>query len=60
MKIGGIVKLMIEKILWFTKEDVGIYSVRSVSAMTMFLSGLSGIITQRIRKWERFAFFLLY
>ena len=57
MKISEIVELMIEKILGFTKEDLGIYSVRSVGAMTMFLSGLSEIITQRIGKWGRFAFF---
>ena len=56
MKIKGIVELMGEKVLGFTKDDVGLHSVRSGGAMAMFLSGVSEIIIQRIGRWERFAF----
>ena len=56
IKIRGIVELMGEKALGFTKEDVGLHSVRSGGAMAMFLSGISEIIIQRIGRWESFAF----
>ena len=54
--IRGIVELMGEKVLGFTKEDVGLHSIRSGGAMAMFLSGVSEIIIQRIGRWQSFAF----
>ena len=56
LKIRGIVELIGEKALGVTKDDVGLHSVRSGGAMAMFLSGISGIIIQRIDRWESFAF----
>ena len=46
MKIKSIVELMKEKVLGFTKDDVGLHSVRSGGAMAMFLSRDSDIIIQ--------------
>ena len=45
-----------EKVLGFTKEEVGLHSIRSGGAMAMFLSGVSEIIIQRVGRWESFAF----
>ena len=56
MKIKDMVELIGEKVLGFTKDDVGLHSVRSGGAMAMFLSGISEIIIQRIGRWETFAF----
>ncbi len=55
-KIRGIVELIGEEILGFSKEDVGLHSIRSGGAMAMFLSGVSDIIIQRIGRWESNAF----
>ena len=56
MKIRGIVDLLGEELLGFTKEDVGLHSIKSGGAMAMFLSGVSEIIIQRIGRWESDAF----
>ena len=40
----------------FTRDDVGLYSIRSGRAMAMFLSGVSEIIIRRICQWESFTF----
>ena len=45
-----------ENELGFTKDEVGLHSIRSGGAMAMFLSGVSDIIIQRIGRWESFAF----
>ena len=45
-----------EGILKFSKEDVGLHSIRYRGVMAMFLSGVSDIITQRIGRWESNAF----
>ncbi len=51
-KLRGIVELVGYDILGFTKEDVGLHSIRSGGAMAMFLSGVSTIIIQRIGRWD--------
>ena len=51
-KLRGTVELIGEEALGFTKEDVGLYSIRSGGAMAMFLSGVSTIIIQRVGRWE--------
>ena len=56
VKIKGIVEVIGEKELGFTKDDVGLHSIRSGGAMAMFLSGVSEIIIQRVGRWESFAF----
>ena len=48
--------LLGKQILGFTKDDVGLHSIRSGGAMAMFLSGVSEIVIQRIGRWESFAF----
>ena len=55
-KIRGIVDIIGENTLGFTKEDVGLHSIRSGGAMAMFLSGVSTIIIQRVGRWESDAF----
>ena len=55
-RIRGIVELIGEQALGFTKDDVGLHSIRSGGAMAMFLSGVSEIVIQRIGRWESFAF----
>ncbi len=39
-----------------TRDDVGLHSIRSEGAMTVFLSGVSEIIIQQTGWWESFAF----
>ena len=56
IKIRSIVVVIGENELGFTKDDVGLHSIRSGGAMAMFLSGVSEIIIQRIGRWESFAF----
>ena len=55
-RIRSTVELLGENELGFTKDQVGLHSIRSGGAMTMFLSGVSDIIIQRIGRWESFAF----
>ena len=40
-----------ERILGFTKDDVGLHSIRSGGAMAMFLSGVSTIVIMRVGRW---------
>ena len=51
-----IVELIGEDILGFTKDDIGLHSIRSGGAMAMFLSKTSTIIIQRIGRWSSEAF----
>ena len=42
--------------LGFTKDDVGLHSIRSGGAMAMFLAGTRTIIIMRIGRWSSEAF----
>ena len=42
--------------LGFTKDEIGLHSVRSGGAMAMFLSGVATIIIMRIGRWSSEAF----
>ena len=55
-RIKSAVELIGENKLGFTRDDVGLHSIRSGGAMAMFLAGVSEIIIQRIGRWESFAF----
>mmetsp|Transcript_28648 Transcript_28648/g.33301 ORF Transcript_28648/g.33301 Transcript_28648/m.33301 type:complete len:304 (-) Transcript_28648:414-1325(-) len=55
-RLKTIVELIGGEVLGFTKEDIGLHSVRSGGAMAMFLSGTSTIIIQRIGRWSSEAF----
>ena len=44
IQIKSIVEIIGENQLGFTKDEVGLYSIRSGGAMSMFLSGVSEII----------------
>ena len=55
-KIRGVVDIIGSDILGFTKEDVGLHSIRSGGAMAMFLSGVTTLIIQRIGRWDSDAF----
>jgi len=55
-RLRAIVEVIGEKILGFTKDDVGLHSIRSGGAMAMFLAGVSEIIIQRIGRWKSDAF----
>ena len=59
-KIRGIVELLGKEILGFTKEEVGLHSIRSGAAMAMFLAGVATLIIQRVGRWESDAFMELY
>ena len=47
-KIRAIVKLIGEESLGFRKYDIGVHSIRSGGAMSMFLSGTSVIIIMQV------------
>ena len=49
-------ELLGKETLGFTKDDVGLHSIRSRGAMAIFLSGVSTIIIQRVGRWESDAF----
>jgi len=55
-RIRAIVELIGKTRLGFTKEDVGLHSLRSGGAMAMFLSGVATLIIQRVGRWESDAF----
>ena len=55
-KLRGIVELIGKEALGFTKEDVGLHSIRSGGAMAMFLSGVATLIIQRVGRWDSDAF----
>ena len=56
VRLRAIVALVGEEILGFTKEDVGLHSIRSEGAMSMFLGEVSEIIIQRVGRWKSTAF----
>lgn len=49
-------KLVGESALGFTKDAVGLHSIRSGGAIAMFMSGISTVIVQRIGQWSSEAF----
>ena len=51
-----IVHLIGEDKLGFTKDEIGLHSIRSGGAMAMFLSHISTIIIQRVGRWSSEAF----
>ena len=55
-KLRDILDIIGQNTLGFTKEDVGLHSIRSGGAMAMFLFGVSTLIIQRIERWESDAF----
>jgi hypothetical protein len=54
--LRSITELIGEAKLGFSKEDVGLHSIRSGAAMAMFMSGVSPIIIQRVGRWSSDAF----
>jgi hypothetical protein len=55
-KLRAVVELMGEHVLGFSKEDIGLHSIRAGGAMAMFLSGVVAIIIQRVGRWSSLAF----
>ena len=55
-RLKAVVALIGEDILGFTKDDIGIHSIRSGGAMAMFLSGVNTIIIQQVGRWSSEAF----
>ena len=55
-RLRNIVDVIGHKVLGFTKDEVGLHSIRSGGAMAMFLSGVPEIVIQRIGRWESTAF----
>ena len=55
-RLRAIVDLIGPTELGFTKEDMGLHSIRSGGAMAMFLSGTAVIIIMRIGRWSSEAF----
>ena len=54
--LRAITEIIGEAKLGFTKDDVGLHSIRSGAAMAMFMSGISPIIIQRVGRWSSDAF----
>ena len=55
-RLRAVVDIMGKGALGFTKEDVGLHSIRSGGAMAMFLAGTRTIIIMRIGRWSSEAF----
>ena len=55
-QLQSVVDIMGERELGFTKDDVGLHSLRSGGAMAMFLSGTSTITIKKIGRWSSEAF----
>ena len=55
-RLRAVVEMMGLEKLGFSKEDIGMHSLRSGGAMTMFLSGVATIIIMRIGRWSSEAF----
>ncbi len=55
-RLGAVVDLIGESSLDFTKDEIGIHSIRSGGGMAMFLSGVATIIIMRIGRWSSEAF----
>jgi hypothetical protein len=51
-----VVELLGEQVLGFTKDDIGLHSIRSGGAMAMFLSRTPTIIMMRVGRWSSDAF----
>ncbi len=55
-RLRAVVDLIGPSQLGFTKDEIGLHSVRSGGAMAMFLSGVATIIIMRIGRWSSEAF----
>ena len=55
-RLRAIVDIMGKSELGFTKEEIGLHSIRSGGAMAMFLSGTSVIVIMRVGRWSSEAF----
>jgi hypothetical protein len=55
-KLRATVELIGIEELGFSKDDIGLHSIRSGGAMAMFLSGTAVIIIMRIGRWSSEAF----
>ena len=55
-RLRSMVDIIGEANLGFTKEEIGLHSLRSGGAMAMFLSGTSTIVIRRIGRWSSEAF----
>ena len=55
-RLGAVVDLMGPSKLGFTKDNIGLHSIRSGGAMAMFLSGVATIIIMCIGRWSSQAF----
>ena len=55
-RLRAVVDLIGAESLGFTKDDVGLHSIRSGGAMAMFLAGVATIIIMRIGRWSSEAF----
>ena len=56
LRLRAVVDIMGKQKLGFTKEEIGLHSIRSGGAMAMFLSGTSVIIIMRVGRWSSEAF----
>ena len=55
-KLRAVVDVLGEIKLGFTKDNIGLHSIRSGGAMAMFLSGTSVIVIMRVGRWSSEAF----
>ena len=55
-RLRAVVEMIGKASLGFTKDDVGLHSIRSGGAMAMFLAGTATIIIMRIGRWSSEAF----
>ena len=56
IRLRAVVDIIGEATLGFTKDVIGLHSLRSGGAMAMFLSGTSTIVIRRIGRWSSEAF----
>ena len=56
LRLRAVVDLIGSHQLGFTKDEIGLHSIRSGGAMAMFLSGVPTIIIMRIGRWSSEAF----
>ena len=55
-RLQAVVDLIGVQVLGFTKDDIGLHSIRSGGAMAMFLAGVATIIIMRVGRWSSEAF----
>ena len=55
-KLRTVVGLIGKENLGFSKDEIGLHSIRAGGAMAMFLSGVCEIIIQRVGRWSSFCF----